>query len=98
MRRRTPRSSAGCSPAKRGPARDVVLLNAGAALFVAGRAPSVRAGIENAARAIDSGAARATLERMVRAVASRGCGMSAPDLLATIVAATERITDGAARA
>ncbi|MEQ1760889.1 MAG: anthranilate phosphoribosyltransferase [Vicinamibacterales bacterium] len=50
----------------RGPARDVVLLNAGASLFVAGAAASVRAGIEAAGAAIDSGAARTTLERMVR--------------------------------
>jgi anthranilate phosphoribosyltransferase len=50
----------------RGPARDVVVLNAGAALFVAGRAADVRGGIDRAAKAIDSGAARATLDRMVR--------------------------------
>jgi len=49
-----------------GPARDVVLLNAGAALAVAGRATDVRTGIGLAADAIDSGAARATLEAMVR--------------------------------
>jgi anthranilate phosphoribosyltransferase len=49
-----------------GPARDVVLLNAGAALFVAGAASSVRDGITRAARAIDQGAARATLDHMVR--------------------------------
>jgi anthranilate phosphoribosyltransferase len=49
-----------------GAARDVVLLNAGAALFVAGRAPSVRDGIALAATAIDQGAARATLDRMAR--------------------------------
>ena len=49
-----------------GAARDVVLLNAGAALFVAGRASSVRDGIRLAATAIDQGAAQATLERMVR--------------------------------
>lgn len=46
--------------------RDVVLLNAGAALFVAGRADSIPAGIRLAAEAIDSGAARTTLDRMVR--------------------------------
>ena len=50
---------------RRGAARDVVLLNAGAALFVAGRTDSVSAGITLAASAIDSGAARATLDRMV---------------------------------
>jgi anthranilate phosphoribosyltransferase len=52
---------------KRGGARDIVLFNAGAALFVAGRATSVRDGILAAAAAIDSGAAHGTLERMVRA-------------------------------
>ena len=49
-----------------GAPRDVVALNAGAALFVSGRADSVAAGIKRAAEAIDSGAARATLERMVQ--------------------------------
>lgn len=51
---------------ERGAPRDVVLLNAGAALFVAGRAISVPAGITRAAQAVDSGAARTTLERMAR--------------------------------
>jgi anthranilate phosphoribosyltransferase len=50
----------------RGPARDVVTLNSGAALFVAGRASSVVDGIQRAAAAVDSGAARATLDSMVR--------------------------------
>ena len=50
---------------RRGAPRDVVLLNAGAALFVAGRADSVSAGVTLAAAAIDSGGARATLDRMV---------------------------------
>ena len=40
-----------------GPARDVVLLNAGAALFVAGRAADVAEGVVLAAEAIDSGRA-----------------------------------------
>lgn len=40
-----------------GPARDVVLLNAGAAIFVAGRAADVGEGIALAADAIDSGRA-----------------------------------------
>ncbi len=56
----------------RGPARDVVLLNAGAALLIAGRTASVRDGLALAAQAIDSGAARETLERMVRT--SQGSG------------------------
>lgn len=49
----------------RGAVRDVVLLNAGAALFVAGRAPSVRAGIAGAAHAIDSGLAAGVLDKLV---------------------------------
>jgi anthranilate phosphoribosyltransferase len=47
-----------------GPARNIVLLNAGAALFIAGRAESVRTGIADAAQAIDSGRARATLSAL----------------------------------
>jgi anthranilate phosphoribosyltransferase len=48
-----------------GPLRDVVLLNSGAALLVAGRASGVEAGIELAARSIDSGAARRVLDELV---------------------------------
>ena len=48
-----------------GPARDVVLLNAGAALLVGGKADTVKDGIAAAARAIDSGAAMAVLEKLV---------------------------------
>jgi anthranilate phosphoribosyltransferase len=51
---------------RKGPARDIVLLNAGAALFVAGRSSSVAEGISRAAAAIDSGAAGETLDRMVQ--------------------------------
>jgi len=47
-----------------GPARDVVLLNAGAALMVAGAAAGVREGIARAAAALDGGAAAATLEAL----------------------------------
>jgi anthranilate phosphoribosyltransferase len=50
-----------------GAPRDAVVLNAGAALFVADRVASVREGIGAAASAIDSGAARATLDTMVQA-------------------------------
>jgi anthranilate phosphoribosyltransferase len=49
----------------RGAARDVVLLNAGASLFIAGAAASVEEGIGMASRAIDSGDARRTLEQVV---------------------------------
>jgi anthranilate phosphoribosyltransferase len=50
-----------------GPRRDVVLLNAGAALEVAGHVGSISQGIEAAAASIDSGAATASLERFVAA-------------------------------
>jgi anthranilate phosphoribosyltransferase len=48
-----------------GPARDVVLLNAGAALYVAGLASSIAAGVTAAADAIDSGRAAAKLRQVV---------------------------------
>ena len=50
---------------RHGPARDVVLLNAGAALFIAGAAKSVEEGIALAARAIDAGDAKRTLDRLI---------------------------------
>jgi anthranilate phosphoribosyltransferase len=61
----------------RGAPRDVVLLNAGAALFVAGCAPSVAAGITLAAQAIDGGRARTTLERMVSSSQQQSAGLPA---------------------
>jgi len=48
-----------------GPKRDVVLLNAGAALEVAGFAASLQEGMATAARTIDDGEARSTLARWV---------------------------------
>jgi anthranilate phosphoribosyltransferase len=48
----------------RGPARDIVLLNAGASLLIAGAVPDVAQGIRQAAAALDSGTAAATLERL----------------------------------
>jgi anthranilate phosphoribosyltransferase len=50
---------------RKGAARDITLLNAGAALFVAGREDSIRAGIDRAASALDEGRAAETLRRMV---------------------------------
>jgi anthranilate phosphoribosyltransferase len=50
-----------------GPVRDIVAFNAGASLYVAGRAESLAAGIEEARRAIASGAARARLDAFVAA-------------------------------
>jgi anthranilate phosphoribosyltransferase len=48
-----------------GPYRDIVLLNAAAALIVAGRAESLADGARTAAEAIDGGRARAALDRLV---------------------------------
>ena len=49
----------------RGPTRDVVLLNAAAALLVAGRVKDLRAGVAEAGRALDDGRAGALLRRVV---------------------------------
>jgi anthranilate phosphoribosyltransferase len=48
-----------------GPFRDIVLLNAAAALVVADAAPDLAGGIAQAAEAIDSGRARGVLARLV---------------------------------
>jgi anthranilate phosphoribosyltransferase len=52
-----------------GPARDVVLLNAGAALFVSGRAADVAEGVGLAAEAIDSGRAADVVTAAARVTA-----------------------------
>lgn len=49
---------------EKGAARDTVLLNAGAGIYVAGQASSHAAGIEMAAKAIDSGAAAEKLAQL----------------------------------
>ena len=49
-----------------GPRRSLVLMNAGAALFVNARVPGFEEGVRLAEEAIDSGAALDTLERFVR--------------------------------
>lgn len=48
-----------------GPYRDIVLLNAAAALIVAGKAADLRAGVALAAESIDTGAATRALDRLV---------------------------------
>jgi anthranilate phosphoribosyltransferase len=45
-----------------GPRRDIVTLNAGAALYVAGIAKTLKEGTQLAAKAIDEGKAKKTLE------------------------------------
>jgi anthranilate phosphoribosyltransferase len=47
-----------------GAARDLAVLNAGAAVYVGGRAQTLESGVRAAEKAIDSGAARDTLERL----------------------------------
>ena len=48
-----------------GPARDIVLLNAGAAIYVAGLVANLAAGIACASRMIDSGEAKNKLQQMI---------------------------------
>ena len=50
---------------RRGPARDIVLLNAAAALTVAGKSPDLAGGLALAAASVDEGRAAAVLERWV---------------------------------
>ncbi len=50
---------------EKGPKRDAVLLNAGASLYICGKADSMQAGIDLAARLIDSGRALETLDRLI---------------------------------
>ncbi len=53
-----------------GAARDVVILNAGAALYAANVADSIRSGVTLAQKAIESGAAKRKLEQLVAASSS----------------------------
>ena len=50
----------------KGPRRDIVLLNAGAGLYVGGKAESIAEGVKLAAKLIDSGAAAKTLDALAR--------------------------------
>ena len=50
---------------ERGPKRDAVLMNAGAALYIADKAASIKEGIELAAQLIDSEKALDTLHRLI---------------------------------
>lgn len=50
---------------KKGAARDIVLMNAGAAIYVSGQASSLQAGIDKAATVIDSGAALEKLNQLI---------------------------------
>ena len=50
-----------------GPKRDAVLMNAGASLYIGGKADSMKEGIALAAQLIDSGKAMETLEKLIEA-------------------------------
>jgi anthranilate phosphoribosyltransferase len=50
---------------KKSPAADIVLLNAGAALYVGGLAPDLKGGVALARKSVETGAAKGTLERWV---------------------------------
>jgi len=52
---------------QRTPYRDIAVLNAAASLVVAGAARGLRDGVERASQAVDSGAAKGTLDRLVAA-------------------------------
>lgn len=52
---------------ERGPKRDAMLMNAGAALYIGGKAETMAAGIRQAAELIDSGKALRTLEAVIAA-------------------------------
>jgi len=77
LARSTPESIPGGDPAENaeiarrvfageaGPARDLAVLNAGAAIYAGNRAGTLAEGVELAVRAIDTGAASSALERFV---------------------------------
>jgi anthranilate phosphoribosyltransferase len=52
---------------QQGPSRDVVLLNAGASVYMAGLVNSIEAGVALAADELDSGRARAKLDQVAEA-------------------------------
>lgn len=52
---------------EKGPKRDIVLLNAGAALYIGGMVSDIKEGVKLAAETIDSGKAYAKVEELVKA-------------------------------
>jgi len=62
----SPRDGASVDPDRVAAARELVVLNAGAALEVGGVVGGLREGIERASEAIGTGAARQTLESLIR--------------------------------
>lgn len=60
---------------KAGAARDIVALNAGAAIYVAGKAATFEEGVETALEVIKSGAARAKLDQFVAFTQKEAAGV-----------------------
>jgi anthranilate phosphoribosyltransferase len=50
---------------EQGPRRDILIVNAAAAITAGGKAPDLKAGLALAAQSIDSGAARAKLDQLI---------------------------------
>ena len=69
LRGGTPKENAGITRSilrgEKGPKRDAVLMNAGASLYIGGKAGSMKDGIILAAQIIDSGKAAETLNRLI---------------------------------
>jgi len=61
---------------KKGPARDIVLLNAGAALYAYGKAGDLAAGIKLAAQSIDTAAALAKLNSLRKCIQGTDCSQA----------------------
>ena len=59
------RITRGILQGEKGPKRNAVLMNAGAALYIGGKAESLKEGIELAAQLIDTGKALETLEKFI---------------------------------
>jgi anthranilate phosphoribosyltransferase len=57
---------------EKGPQRDVVLINSAGALMAAGKTDDFKAGIKTAAEAIDTGAAKDKLERLIQYTQENG--------------------------
>jgi anthranilate phosphoribosyltransferase len=51
---------------EKGPMRNVVLVNAAAAIFVGGKAKELKEGVKLAAKSIDTGAAKQKLEELIK--------------------------------
>jgi anthranilate phosphoribosyltransferase len=65
-------ASRGVLEGEAGPRRDLVLLNAGAAIYAGGVAENLREGVEKAGSAVDSGAATELLERLIGTTTAMG--------------------------